>query len=288
MIILLKLLQFIFGIIFRLPAPHALRLMRLAGEITYRIARLTPAKKMVIKNMQAILPGRDFGPPADQLLRNVAYSVFEMLCVPFFQETHFNSVCKINGLENVDLALSRRKGAVIVSMHTGNYELMPIALSSRGYTVNSVMKAPKEPLFEFLKPIRSCKGTKLINVLEADMYRETLKALGNNELVCLGVDTGALEGRHETIPFLGRSLPAATGWLTLAQRSEAAIVPVQVKRENGKMVISFSEPLNLYRDNREEIMYRVKQFFENFIKNHPEQWLMFLNEYETKRMVEGK
>lgn len=54
------------------------------------------------------------------------------------------------------------------------------------------------------------------------------------------------------------------------------------------MVISFSEPLNLYRDNREEIMYRVKQFFENFIKNHPEQWLMFLNEYETKRMVEGK
>lgn len=288
MIILLKLLQWKFKLIFLLPPAAAIRLMRLAAEITYQIARRTPIKKIVARNIEMIFPDADANPLADKLLRNVSYSIFEVLCVPFFKESHFKLVCKINGLENLDLALSKRKGAVIASMHTGNYELLPIALSSRGYRVNSVMKAPPEPIFRFLQPIRRSKGTRLINVLEVDMYRETLKALGHNELVCLGVDTGALEGRHETIPFLGKSLPAATGWLTLAQRSEAAIVPVQVKRENEKLVISFSEPLNIYRDNREEVMHKVKQFFENFIKNHPEQWLMFLNEYETRRMVEGK
>lgn len=197
-------------------------------------------------------------------------------------------ICKVSGVENIDLALSKRNGAIVISMHTGNYELIPIVLRHLGYSVSSIMKAPPEPLYKFLEPIRSYKGTKLINVLEVDMYRETLKALGRNRLVCLGIDTGALEGRHEMFSFLGHRVPVATGWLTLAQRSESAIIPVAVKREGKQVILNFAEPLTVYQDNREEIMRRIGQFYENFIKNHPEQWLMFLNQYETKRMVEGK
>ena len=288
MIILLKLLQSLFWLIFRLPPAAAIRLMQLAGEITYQLARLTPARGMVVRNIALFFPKAEAGPLADKALLSAAYSIFEVLCVPFFNDSHFKLICRIVGRENIDLALVKRKGAVIATMHTGNYELLPIFLRSLGFKISSVMKAPPDPLFRFLAPIRSHGGTKLINVLEVDMYRETIKALGDNELVCLGIDTGALEGRHELFTFLGRKIPAATGWLTLAQRSEAAIIPAMVRRDGKKLLFSVGEPMYVMRDNREEIAHRIGQVFENFIKNHPEQWLMFLNEYETKRMVEGK
>lgn len=288
MIILLRSLQLIFSLIFRLPAPIAVYLMRFAGETTYRIARLTPIKGIAARNVNRLFPDADGRKVADKLLRNIAYSIFEVLCTPFFNETHINLICKVNGRENIDLSLAKRKGAVILTMHTGNYEMIPVVLASLGYKLNSVLKAADEPIFRFLSRSRSYRGIKLINVLEANMYRESLRALGENEIIALAADTGALEGKHELFPFLGRRVPVATGWLTLAQRSEAAVIPTHSKREEQKLVITFGEPLQVYADNREEAMHKVGQFYENFIRNHPEQWAMFLNDYETKRMVEGK
>lgn len=61
MIILLKVLQFIFYLVFRLPPVAAIQLMHFAGEITFRIARLTPVKKMTVENMGIIFPGKMSG-----------------------------------------------------------------------------------------------------------------------------------------------------------------------------------------------------------------------------------
>ena len=289
MIILIIFLQRIFNFIFKLPPPAAVYLMRFAAESAYQIARLTKVKKIAAKNIALFFPRSDTGLLADKLLRNVGYSIFEILCTPFFEEAHLKRICKINGLENLDLALAKRRGAIMISMHTGNYELIATALAARGYGLASVLKAdPADPLFKIISPSRAYKGIKIINVLKENMYRETLKALARNRTVCLLADTGALEGRHEMLPFLGKKVPVATGWLTLARRSGAPVVPVISRREGKKLIINFYEPLFVYKDNRGEIMLKIGKLFENFVENHPEQWGIFLNEYETKRMVEGK
>jgi len=87
--------------------------------------------------------------------------------------------------------------------------------------------------------------------------------------------------------FLEKNVPVATGWLTLAQRSQAAVVPVYSQRRGRKVFINFGEPLSVTSNNRDEVMLKLRNFFENFIKNHPEEWGIFLNDYEVKRMVEG-
>jgi len=288
MIIFIRFLQWIFGFIFRLPPSAAIYLMQFAGEATYQIARLTKIKKTAARDLKLLFPKANTDLLADKLLKNISYSIFEILCTPFFEQTHLEKICGIKGLENLDLALSKRKGALILSMHTGNYELIPVALTGLGYRVNTVLRATPDPIFNLLNRSRSYKGIKLINILEANMYRESLKALGENEVICLAVDTGALEGRHEIFTFLEKKVPVATGWLTLAQRSEAPVVPAFSKREGKKAVITLGEPLTVYREDREKVMSKVGLFFENFIKNHPEQWAIFLNEYETKRMIGEK
>ena len=289
MISFIKFIQFIFGLIFRLPATLAIHSMRLAAEAVYRIARLTSIRKTVIANMRRLLPNSAAAPLADKLLRNFSHSIFEVLCAPFFQPKHLEMICKVSGTENIDLALANCKGVIFLIMHTGNYELIPAALTSRGYHITSILKAPhNDPLFKLLHRSRSYCGTEQINVLEGNMYRQALQALARNRCVCLLIDTGALEGKHEIFQFLGKRVPVATGWLALAQRSGAPIIPLISKRDGDKVAFSIGDPLTVKKDNREEILRRVGAIFENFIKNHPEQWGIFLNEYETKRMVEGK
>jgi KDO2-lipid IV(A) lauroyltransferase len=286
-IILLKFLQWCFGLIFRLPAPLAIGFMHLAGEISYQLARRTPLQKIGAKNFGLLFEKINNSQLANQLLKNVGYAVFEVLCLPFLKEAHFKRIVRINGVENIDRGLAKGKGVLLLLIHSGNYELTPPLLAARGYRLNSILKAPDEPIFKLINRSRSYRGIKLINVLEDDMYRESLRALANNELVGLLVDTGASEGRHETIEFLGRKVPVAAGWLTLAQRSGAAVIPSLSKREGEKIAITFGEALNVSKDNKEEVIKKLGQFYENFIRHHPEQWLIFLNSHEVERMVEG-
>jgi lauroyl/myristoyl acyltransferase len=286
MIYLLNCLRLLMRPVFRLPAPAAIYIMKLAGEATYRIARLTPFKKTVAANYKLVFPEADAGLLADKLLRNVSHAVFEIICAPYFGKNHFSRLAKVEGLDNLDLALANRRGAICLSMHTGNYELMTGVLAARGYHMTAVMKSPPgDRLYEFLNRSRRFKGTQLINILDSNMYRECLQALAHDRCVGILVDTGALEGRHEMMPFLGHQVPIATGWTTLAQRAEAPIVPFFSKREGGQMVMVAGEAHNIYGDNKAEVMETIRQFYEHMVKLHPDQWAIFLNEHEVKRMM---
>jgi len=286
MIYLLNCLRWLMRPVFWLPAPLAVRVMRLAGEATYRIARLTPVRKMVVRNYKMVLPAANAEQLADKALRNAGHAVFEIICAPYFTKAHLDRITKVSGLENLDLAQAKRQGVVCLSMHSGNYELTAAVLASRGYRLTTVMKSPPgDRLYAFLDRSRKYHGARLINILDGNMYRECLQALARDRCVGILVDTGALEGKHEMMPFLGHQVPIATGWTTLAQRAEAPVVPFFSKREDDKVVFIIGEPRTIYSDTKAEVLEHVRKFYENMVENHPDQWALFLNEHEVKRML---
>lgn len=286
--ILLKTLRSIFRLIFRLPPIAAVYIMRFAAEALFQLAKFTPLRGMVAKNYEMFFPGTDGRHNADQLLRNVSYSLFELICLPFFKEEHFARVVKLQGIENIDLALAKRSGGLFLTMHTGNYEIVPSVLAHLGYHVTSIVKTPDDPLFKMINESRTKHGTKLINVLDSNMYLESIKSLAENQIIGLLLDTGANEGRHEEMEFLGRQIPVATGWLTLAQRSRAEIVMCLARRVGKKVVIDFQPPFRIDRETKAEALDRIRNYFETFVKNHPEQWAIFLLKDEIHGLVHRK
>lgn len=278
-------LQNIYRLIFLLPAGAALLMMRAGSELAYQIAKLTSVPKMITRNIKLVFPTKEASEPANRLLHNTALSIFELLCLPFFRKEHFARLAKINGEENLQSALAAGKGVLILLMHTGNYELLPPLLASRGHKLNSILKATNDPIFKLLAKSRAQGGIRLINVLEKNMYKESLAVLERNEIVGLLVDTGAMESKHEQFTFLGRKVPVATGWLTLAQRSGANILLAFSARKQGKLVYTFAPPFMVTSSNREEVKRQVAAFFEERIKAEPEQWAIFLNSYEVERML---
>lgn len=287
MIFLIKLLQFIFRLIFLLPSKIALAIMYACAWLLQAIIKLTPIKRMIKENVKKVFPDSQAKKIANRLIRNSAYAVFEIMCLPFLKHKHLESVVKVNGLNNIKEALAKGKGTILLTMHTGNYELCVLPLTKLGYKINGVVRSTKDPIFKIIDQSRKATGIRLINVLEKDMYQATLKLLEKNEFVILLADTGALESRHETRKFLGHNVPVATGWLTLAQRAGCTILPCLAKKDGPNNELTICPPLVIKKETRQESEDQIMKVFEDFIKANPEQWAMFWNTYETNRMVNG-
>jgi len=270
MIIFVKALQLLFRLIFFLPVVISLGIMYCFAWLIQAIVQLTKFKRTVVNNIRLILPKRDAAQIATRAISNISASIFELICVPFFTPKHFKRITRWQGKENLDKALDQNKGAIILTMHVGNYELVHAAIAKSGYPMNIVLRATDDPLFKIVNASRSSSGAKLINILEADMYQESLKVLEQNQLIYLLADTGALESRHEYHDFLGHQVPMATGWLTLAQRAKCPVIPTLARRENGVNVITMFPPIRVTKENRSAIIEKSSKLFEDFIIEYPE------------------
>ncbi|MFA6549068.1 MAG: lysophospholipid acyltransferase family protein [Candidatus Margulisiibacteriota bacterium] len=289
MILLVRIFQVKFWFIFLLPPRIALAIMHLASRIIYLIVRNTPIKTIVARNIKLVMPDLPAREVADQLIKNTSLSILEVLCIPYFKKAHYERTFKYVGLELLDKALAEKKGVIILTMHYGNYESSGNAVAHLGYRVTNVLRDDKnDPLMAIVNHSRRIGGIKLVNTEEDNMFTEAAKALERNEIVGILIDTGALESRHEYIDFLDKKVPVATGWLTLAQRVACPVLSlITVRQGNVNHVIIF-EADHVTRDNRQTIIQKFSRGFEKFVREHPEYWLMFFNEYETKRMVNGE
>jgi len=289
MIFLLYFLQTLFRLVFWLPPALAIRAMRAAGRLIYLVAIRTPIRGTVQDNYRVLLPSADAAALADSLLNNISQAIMEVICFPFFRAEHFRLVCRLEGRENLDQALAGGKGVLLLTMHTGNYEMMQVLLPHLGYRLNAVMKAPAgDAVFNFINRSRTAHGCKLINVTVSNMYRESLARLADNEIIGLLVDTGANESRNETVLFLGKKMPAAIGWLTLAQRSEASLVVATCRRDHNQLLVKIEPPFRITTENRDRQQEYVRRSFDDFIRAYPDQWALFLNKDEIGRIVQGE
>lgn len=287
MLTLLKIVQFKLRLVFLLPGKIPLIIIHIYAEFLAFLARNIKLSKIVQANMALLLPENIATQQnAKSLINNFSYSIFELLSLPYFRNEHFAAISQITGQEKIKAALAAGKGAILITIHAGNYEIVPTLIARLGYPINTILKAGG-PIFAVLNRSRQVGGVKIINVLEKDMFAESLKALKQNELIGTLADTGALDSRHVMYKFLGKEVPIATGWLTLAQRAECAVLPVVCRKDKGQNYVTFYDPLFVNSANREDCMAKVSHIFEEFISNHPDQWAIFFNSYETKRMVEG-
>jgi lauroyl/myristoyl acyltransferase len=198
-------------------------------------------------------------------------------------------MCEIIGLQHLKTSLEKKKGVIILTPHAGNYEIIANALGGLyGYSVLKIIKAPhpEDLAFKFINYCRKNQGVKLSNVEAEDMYRRSFRTLNANGIVSLQADTGALDSRHTFVKIFNRSLPAATGWKTMAERSGAAVLPTFIKRgKDLKNQIKIEPSLVISKESGDEIFQEMANIFEEFLKENPDEWLLPLNSYEVERMM---
>jgi KDO2-lipid IV(A) lauroyltransferase len=186
-------------------------------------------RAQVERNLRRI-HGPDYDPEA--LRRDVAatfdsygryfYELFRLSTLtPEWINGHFHCT----GIEHVWAGVDEGRGAVLALPHLGNWDFAGAWLALQGFDV-AVVAEPVEPpeLFEWFVATRARLGMRVIP-LSPSAATDVLKALRNNEVVCLLADRD-LTGDGVDVEFFGERTTLPGGPAMAALRARAPLLPV--------------------------------------------------------------
>ena len=148
---------------------------------------------------------------------------------------------EIVGLDILDRIRDSGKGAVFISGHFANWEIMPAAITKRIPHAVMTYRALNNPHIDRrISKLRHDYGT-AINAPKGIGTRELMRALAKGSPIALMNDQKFNEG--VAVPFFGRDAMTAPGPTRLALKYKVPIVPVSTVRTGpARFRIEFHEP----------------------------------------------
>ncbi len=184
------------------------------------------------------------------------------------------------GIEHIDRALAGGKGAIVVTAHIGNWDMLAAASAVYGYPISAVVNELRAGgINDLVVSSRKRIGMGIIPL--AGSLRNIFKALARNELVALASDLYSGD-RGVSVTFFNRPATLPAGPAAIALKTGVPIIPVWLRRRPDNLYVAEVEaPLEVSRtgDTAHDIQVtteRIVQFFERIIRREPDQWLVFL------------
>jgi lauroyl/myristoyl acyltransferase len=183
------------------------------------------------------------------------------------------------GLEHVDAALARGKGAVINTAHLSNWEIGAAAFARKGYPLTAIAQMHPEPdVNELFRRQRASRSYFVIPPEGA--LRRCTRALRENQLVCFVGDRTAGEGDVE-VTFMGRPCRFPQGPARIALAAGAPLIPgFVIRRTSDSFAIVVEPPIEPPHvgDRREAARIMTQKFADvvaQYVRMFPAQWGVF-------------
>lgn len=209
--------------------------------------------------------------------RHLGRNLAEILTFEKLTRDEMLRTIQIEGWERIENAVASGRGAVLLTAHYGNWELMQIYSGLRGQPVHVLGREQKYPrLDELLMRQREVHGS--VAVSRGMNVRFLLKALKEAKLVGVLGDQSAGRSGGILLPFFGKVTTVPTGAFDLAYRTRAVILPcfmIRVKDRQHQLYIEEALP-ETGTDDAEIVRSQAQAYFkrlEEYIRRSPRQWL---------------
>ena len=186
---------------------------------------------------------------------------------------------EIVGRKNLETALAKGKGVILVSGHFGNFPLLLARLSLEGYLTAGIMRPMRDARVEkiFVKK-RERFGVKTIySQPRKDCVAGSIRSLRDNALLFVPIDQN-FGTAGVFVDFFGQKAATATGPVILARRTGATLLPCFIIRQKDDTHKIICEPgLDLKEGgNAEEAILiniqRLTNIIEGYIRRYPAEW----------------
>jgi KDO2-lipid IV(A) lauroyltransferase len=213
-----------------------------------------------------------------QSLWNMGNNIVEYLLLVSYSKEQMDRYFVFEGMESLDRAKAKGKGALILTAHMGNGDFGCVGLSSKGYPVAIISKQFKSKwLNEAWFGLRRRLGIKFIR--EEKSTFEILRALKAGEFVIFVLDQfmGPPSGVETT--FFGRKTGTAQGLALFHQRTGVDVIPGYTMRDGeGRLHVIADSPIPFEeRSSHEETISFMTQKYtdkiEEIVRKDPGQWL---------------
>lgn len=268
-----------------LPPRWSLAAAAAAGNGAYYVMGL---RRRVAKHNFSHVLGKSPDDPdvrrvARQAFQNYARYLRDVMLYPRIPTAELENRIAFEGLEHFNRALAKKKGAIIVSAHFGNMDMTSAVLAKKFTPITLVGESLRPPqLMDFLTRMRGERNVHLFPYDRAP--RKILEALKRNEMTGFLLDFGIthhLDITTVTVNFFGTptAFPAGPAQLSLLTGAPILVGCAYVLPD-GRIRGQMTEPIVAVRTgdrchDMQVIMQEIAHRFENFIRQHPEQWYVF-------------
>ena len=277
------------GSFFRvLPRSIGLFLGRQIGRLGYALAR--GRRRMTLENLESAFGGekshREIREIARSSYQHLGMNLVEFLRLPSVDGPAVERLVTISGRENLDSALTKGKGALLLSAHLGNWDLMGTAVVHAGYPLTLITKVSRnEAVNRIWMEYRTEQGIGLLS--GRGVMKESLMHLAKGGALGFVLDQNARRSEGVFVPFFGRQACTLTSLAILARRKGTPVVPVHTYRENQFHRVVIGKPLDHepLPDGDDDIRERTAGYMrwtEEVIRSHPEQWTWLHNRWRTR------
>jgi KDO2-lipid IV(A) lauroyltransferase len=279
---------------------------RVTGHLDYYLfrARAERIKSNLVNAFQNALSEKAATEIVKKVLSNHYALILEFFKYPQINRSNFERIIEIVGLENLEEALSLKRGVLIGHGHFGSRFILILALGLKGYPINQIAYIMTKEELTFIRErvslkqrLKIEKGLPVKYIYRGESMREAFSCLERNEILMVAIEgEGEFKIAHRSavqVNFLGQPTYWQRGIAAFAKRRKTPVLPASVIRQasgNYTLVIHPAITLNYDRPPEEfniEVIGRLTQFLEKDIRRYPDQW-EYWEEFTPADLQNGK
>lgn len=246
---------------------------------------LPKLRRIALINMSFAFPELDTN-QRNQIVDGVFRSIARLLvALARFESLNSSNISQwivYEGLENYLEAKHSGRGVLVATAHLGNWELSAFAHALMTEPMHVIVRPLDNPLIDrFVEERRTRSGNHLI--YKQDAARAVLKALRNNEAVGILADQNTMSSEGVFVTFFGKLACAGSGFVKLAYRSQAAVIPGFAiwDESTERYILRFYPRVELSGDPHTDTQ-RIHSIFEEIIRQYPDQWMWIHRRWKTR------
>ncbi len=271
-----------------LPSGLSRTLGQVLGTLAFWL--LAGQRRLALQHLSLAL-GESVSPAerrriAQGVFRNLGQNIVEWFRLSRDSNDRIQELVSAEGVEYVRRALGKGNGAILLTAHFGNWELIPLYLRSLGFEGGVVARRLRYPEYEsFLINLRGARG---ISTYARGSVKEVAKVLRANQIVGMlpDQDIDSLEGTF--VDLFGHPAYTPLGPAALSLMTSAPIIPCFIIRESGgRFRLVIEPPLEAPQvQDRSQALSQLTQAWsrvvESYIRRHPDHWVWMHRRWKTQ------
>lgn len=271
----------------RLPRRATLAIGGGLGTLVFWLAR--QQRQLACEHLQECLTSQDqrrVKAIAKECFENLGKTVVEFMQFPRLSSKHIQRYVTLEGTEHLKQALAQGKGAIILTGHFGNWELLAASISVTVAPLTPIVRQLRSPrLNALVSKYRQHAG---YTTIDRDTgLRRALRCLKHNQLLGIVADVDTTVN-GVFVDFFGK--PAYTPYspVAIARKTGAAILPTFIIRQpDGSHRAVIEPPLALKQTDakQKDLVINTQKFtkiIETYIRQYPAQWIWMHQRWKTQ------
>ncbi|MDE0300319.1 MAG: lysophospholipid acyltransferase family protein [Candidatus Poribacteria bacterium] len=261
-----------------LPRKIALSLGAFLGGVAYRLAseQRAIAEKHINLSLE-LKDGISAKGVVHRCFRNLGKNFIEFVRFPHTSSGKNREIVTFEGKAHIDRALAQGKGAIILTGHFGNWELLAASLVEQVGPLTPIARRLRSRRLDDL--VRSWREAAGYSTIDRDSAaRDILRCLKRNELigVLADVDT-SVEGVF--VDFFGRPAHTPYSPVAIALKTRAPVLPTFIIRQpddSHRVIVEPPLELKMTGDRDQDALVNTQMFteiIESYVRRYPEQWI---------------